>query len=109
MGRCRWSCSERLWFTLADLISRDRPADALPVYLRAIEPLRSLTGDPVYQQVANLLHKIRDGHERLGTSPQFAAYLAALRADQERKRNLIKLLDQRGFRGDGRSGHWAPG
>ena len=33
--------SDRQWLTLADLISSDRPADALPVYLRAIEPLRS--------------------------------------------------------------------
>jgi uncharacterized Zn finger protein len=89
--------SERQWLTLADLLSSDRPADVLPIYLRAIEPLRSQTGDPVYQQFAALLVKIRDCHERLGTGPQFAAYLAALRADQKRKRNLIKLLNQRGL------------
>jgi tetratricopeptide (TPR) repeat protein len=47
--------SDRQWLTLADLISSDRPADALPVYLRAIEPLRSQTGDPVYQQFAACL------------------------------------------------------
>ena len=87
--------SDRQWLALADLISSDRPADALPVYLRAIEPLRSQTGDPVYQQVAALLSKIQYCHQQLGTAPEFAAYLAALRADQKRKRNLIKLLDQR--------------
>jgi uncharacterized Zn finger protein len=65
--------------------------------LRAIEPLRSQTGDPVNQQVAGLLRKIQDCHQQLGTAPEFAAYLAALRADQKRKRNLIKLLDQRGL------------
>jgi uncharacterized Zn finger protein len=90
--------SARQWLTLADLLSGDRPADALPVYLRAVEPLRSQTGDAAYQQVAALLVKIRDCHERLGTGPQFAGYLAMLRADQKRKRNLIKLLDQRGLR-----------
>lgn len=89
--------SDRQWLTLADLISSDRPADALPIYLRAIEPLRSQTGDPVYQQVAALLSKIQYCHQQLGTAPEFAAYLAALRADQKRKRNLIKLLDQRGL------------
>ena len=89
--------SDRQWLTLADLIRSDRPADALPVYLRAIEPLRSQTGDPVYQQVAALLSKIQYCHQQLGTAPEFAAYLAALRADQKRKRNLIKLLDQRGL------------
>jgi uncharacterized Zn finger protein len=89
--------SDRQWLTLADLISSDRPADALPVYLRAIEPLRSQTGDPVYQQVAALLSKIQNCHQQLGTAPEFAAYRTALRADQKRKRNLIKLLDQRGL------------
>jgi uncharacterized Zn finger protein len=89
--------SDRQWLTLADLISSDRPADALPVYLRAIEPLRSQTGDPVYQQVAALLSKIQYCHQQLGTAPDFVAYLAALRADQKRKRNLIKLLDKRGL------------
>jgi tetratricopeptide (TPR) repeat protein len=89
--------SDRQWLTLADLISSDRPTDALPVYLRAIEPLRFQTGDPVYQQVAALLSKIQYCHQQLGTAPGFAAYLAALRADQKRKRNLIKLLDQRGL------------
>ena len=89
--------SGRQWLTLADLISSDRPADALSVYLRAIEPLRFQTGDSVYQQVAALLSKIQYCHQQLGTAPEFAAYLAALRADQKRKRNLIKLLDQRGL------------
>jgi hypothetical protein len=85
--------SDRQWLTLADLLSSDRPADALPVYLRAIEPLRSQTGHPVYQQVAAQLSKIQYCHQQLGTAPEFVAYLAALRADQKRKRNLIKLLD----------------
>jgi uncharacterized Zn finger protein len=58
----------------------------------------SQTGDPVYEQVADLLVKIRDCHQRLGTSAQFAAYLTWLRADQKRKRNLIKLLDRCGLR-----------
>ena len=37
--------SGRQWLTLADLISSDRRPDALPVSRRAIEPLRSQTGD----------------------------------------------------------------
>jgi len=89
--------SARQWLTLADLVGVDRPGDALPVYLRAVEPLRSQTGDSVYAQVADLLVKIRDCHERLGTGTQFTAYLTWLRADQKRKRNLMKLLDQRGL------------
>jgi hypothetical protein len=89
--------SESQWLTLADLVGGDRPADALPVYLRSIERLRSQTGNDVYERVAGLLAKIRDCHDRLGTASEFAAYLAWLRADQKRKRNLMKLLDQRGL------------
>ena len=39
----------------------------------AIESLRSQTGDPVCQQVAVLLAKIRDCDQRPVTAPRFAA------------------------------------
>ncbi|MFD8392070.1 hypothetical protein ACFV2N_23475 [Streptomyces sp. NPDC059680] len=39
---------------------------------------------------------MRDCPRRLGTEDDFPAYLAALRARQKRKRNLMRLLDQRG-------------
>jgi hypothetical protein len=38
-------------------------------------------GDPVCQQVAVLLARVRDSHQRLGPAPQFAVNLAALHAD----------------------------
>ncbi|MFF9511987.1 hypothetical protein ACF1BU_35715 [Streptomyces sp. NPDC014724] len=40
---------------------------------------------------------MRDCHRRLGTPDDFAAHLAALRAGQKRKRNLMRLLDQHGL------------
>jgi hypothetical protein len=46
----------------------------------AIESLRSQTSDPVCQQLAVLLAKIRDCDQRLGTAAQFAADLATLPA-----------------------------
>ncbi|WP_283844070.1 hypothetical protein [Streptomyces barringtoniae] len=39
---------------------------------------------------------MRDCPRRLGTEDAFTVYLAALRARQKRKRNLMRLLDQRG-------------
>lgn len=55
------------------------------------------TGNAVYEQLASLLLSIRDCHCRLGTKDEFTTYLIALRADQKRKRNLMRLLDQHGL------------
>ncbi|MFJ4923380.1 SWIM zinc finger domain-containing protein [Streptomyces sp. NPDC088725] len=84
----------RQWLALADLIRDDRPADALPVYLRLIEPLKKITGNANYQQIARLLSGARVCHQNLGTSEQFADYVTSLRSEQKRKRNLMKILDQ---------------
>ncbi|MCX5203130.1 hypothetical protein OG897_16940 [Streptomyces sp. NBC_00237] len=85
------------WLTLADLVREDRPADALPVYLSLIDPLKKITGDANYQRIARLLLGARECHRNLGTSQEFADYVAALRAEQKRKRNLMKVLDQHGL------------
>jgi uncharacterized Zn finger protein len=89
--------NERQWLALADLVREERPADALKVYLRVIEPRTRRTGDGNYQEIARLLLLARDCHRRLGTEAEFTAYLAALRTTQKRKRNLMSILDQRGL------------
>jgi uncharacterized Zn finger protein len=88
---------ERQWLTLADRSKDTRPADALAVYLRLIEPLRKKTGERTYQQVARLLLAVRSCHQHLGTEGEFTAYLTTLRADQRRKPNLMKALDRHGL------------
>jgi uncharacterized Zn finger protein len=93
------------WLRLADLVAADRPADALAVYRRLIEPLRPHTGDKIYEQAARLLRSARACHEALGTTAEFDRYLALFRADQKRKPNLMRLLDRHGLtarRGDSR-------
>ena len=67
------------------------------MYRQAIEPLKRVTGDDHYRQIAKLLLQARACHQRLGTAQEFTAYLAALRTDQKRKRNLMKILDQHGL------------
>ncbi|MEV5944690.1 hypothetical protein [Streptomyces sp. NPDC051994] len=88
---------DRQWLTLADRSKDTRPADALAVYLRLIEPLKQRTGGRTYQQMAQLLLTARECHQNLGTQEEFAAYLTTLRADQKRKRNLMKTLDEHGL------------
>jgi uncharacterized Zn finger protein len=85
------------WLRLADLVAAARPADALAVYRRLIEPLRSQTGDKVYEQAARLLRSARACHQALGTTAEFERYLALFRADQKRKPNLMRLLDRHGL------------
>lgn len=87
---------ERQWLALADQARAVRPADALGVYLRLAEPLMKQTGNAVYEQLTGLLLSMRDCHRRLGTEDEFTGYLAALRAGQKRKRNLMRFLDQNG-------------
>jgi hypothetical protein len=94
----RGIASEAQWLRLADLVAESRPADALAVYLRQIEPLRAETGERAYQRMARLLAAARACHAALGAEAAFGAYLAALRAEQRRKRKLISILDKRHLR-----------
>ena len=86
----------RFWKTSA-ISTASRPADALAVYLKAIEPLKAMTGDKNYRQLASLLLSIRACHQALGTTAEFTRYLTVLRMEQKRKRNLMKILDQNGL------------
>ncbi len=82
---------------LADASISIRPADALAVYLKAIAPLYELLGDDVYRRMATLLLSARACHEVLGTPDEFRRYLAVIRTDLKRKRNLMRILDQNGL------------
>ncbi|MFE2277768.1 SWIM zinc finger domain-containing protein [Streptomyces sp. NPDC059454] len=93
----RTGAHDRQWLTLADRARATRPADALGVYLRLVEPLTKETGNTVYERLVGLLLSIRDCHRRLGTEDEFAAYVTALRTAQKRKRNLMRLLDEHGL------------
>jgi hypothetical protein len=82
------------WLKLADLAAQVRPADALAVYLRQIDPLRSQAGDRAYERMARLLVSARECHRGLGTEQAFDSYLRALRAEQKRKPKLLAVLDR---------------
>jgi hypothetical protein len=84
--------SQAQWLRLADLAAERRPADALAVYLRQVQALRSEAGERAYERMARLLASARACHERLGTSAEFEEYLRALRADQKRRPKLLAIL-----------------
>ncbi|HET9170409.1 MAG TPA: SWIM zinc finger family protein [Actinospica sp.] len=89
--------SEPQRLKLAALIRADRPEEALEVYEQALAPLRPQSGEDTYRREVELLQAIRSCHTHLGTEAAFAAYLAAFRKDQRRKRNLMRLLDSVGL------------
>jgi hypothetical protein len=78
---------------LADASLTVRPAQSLEVYLEAAEPLTRQTGDAAYRKLVRLLTSARACHQALGTTGEFLRYMAELREDSKRKRNLISLLD----------------
>ncbi|MFF4346543.1 SWIM zinc finger domain-containing protein [Streptomyces sp. NPDC001530] len=88
---------DRQWQQLADLSREARPADALAVYLRLVEPLKEPTGERVYERMARLLLDARACHRALGSEDEFTAYLAALRAELKRRRKLMTILDRHGL------------
>ncbi|MGP8299119.1 hypothetical protein ACTPOK_14615 [Streptomyces inhibens] len=87
---------------LADAVREQHPADALPGYLRALTPLKQQTGHPAYERKTELLLSARACHRALGAEAEFTRYLADLRADQKRKRNLMRRLDEHGLRAGAR-------
>jgi uncharacterized Zn finger protein len=91
------AASERQWLRLADASTDSHPADALAVYRTTIGSLKVRTGDDNYQWIASLLLSARACHLALGTPDEFTRYVAALRVEQKRKRNLMKILNQNGL------------
>ncbi|MGW2782742.1 SWIM zinc finger family protein [Streptomyces populi] len=88
---------DRQWRQLADLSRETRPADALAVYLRLVEPLKEPTGERVYEQMAGLLRDVRSCHRALGTEDTFTLYLTELRTELKRRRKLMTVLDRHGL------------
>lgn len=88
--------ADHQWLTLADRIRNTRPADALPVYLRLLEPLKKSTGDAAYEQLTSLLLSLRACHRLLGTDEDFTAYATTLRTELKRKRKLMAMWDEHG-------------
>jgi uncharacterized Zn finger protein len=89
--------SEAQWVRLADASIADRPADALAVYVKAINQLTEGTGNAVYHKIAAHLLSARACHEALGTLDKFRQYLVVLKMGQKRKKNLMNILEQNGL------------
>ncbi len=90
-------CSEELWLALAKRREKTHPEDSIRIYQAHIDSLLRQTGDRVYREAIGTLETIRGLLVGSGREAAFRSLLAELRATQKRKRNLIKMLDRKGW------------
>ncbi len=90
-------CSASLWLQLAEKREKDYPRDALTIYRDHIAKLVTQTDGRAYQEAMKFLHKVRELLTVVDEAQAFQRYVAELRAAYRRKRNFIKLLDQKGW------------
>jgi uncharacterized Zn finger protein len=57
-----------------------------------VERVLAQTNSAAYEQAVKLLHQVGTIMGRLDQEPEFATYLAGVRAAHKRKRNFMKLL-----------------
>ena len=70
------------------------PGDAIPVYQEMVVTILKRSNNSAYEESVNLIRKIRELMIRQRRENEFDDYLAALRIEYKRKRNLMKLLDE---------------
>ncbi len=87
-------CTNDLWLKLAKDRAPDHPEDALPIYMKQVEPTLAAKNNGAYEEAVKYLRIIRDLMNRLGKTGEFAAYLASVRIAHKPKRNFMKLLDK---------------
>ena len=90
-------CSEDLWLALAKRRETSHPADSVRVYKGHVASLLRNTGDRVYEEAVGTLEKIRKLLARSGQEAAFRPLLTEVRATHRRKRNLMKMLDRKGW------------
>jgi uncharacterized Zn finger protein len=87
-------CSNTLWLRVAAVREEKHPNDAVPIYKEIIVTVLKQANNSAYDEALNLVRKIRELTVRIGRESEFEDYLAALRVEYKRKRNLMKLLDE---------------
>jgi uncharacterized Zn finger protein len=90
-------CSEGLWLELAKRREKTHPEDAVGIYKAHVAKLLHNTGQRVYEEALAALDRIRAILARCGQEPVFQAFVSEIRTTQKRKRNLMKMLDAKGW------------
>ena len=99
-ARCRQCehavyCEESTRLAVADRRAATHPAEALKIYLPAIEQAVARANTADYERAANLLVTLRGVCQR--ADRDYGAEVARLKAAHSRKRNFMAALRQRGL------------
>ena len=93
-----FGCDDKLWLTLARAREKTHPLDVIPVYEREVATQIETKKNAGYKSAVGLS---RDGFARCrskaGTPEIFEQLLASVRVTHKPKRNLMALLDQKGW------------
>jgi len=88
-------CSNDLWLKLAAAREKEHPEDAVPIYWEQARKIVAARTNGVYEDAVELLEKTAALMHRMNRSEEFTRNLEALRNEYRRKRNFLKLLDQK--------------
>lgn len=93
----RGGCSGSVSMRLARACQDQRPLEVVPLYQKKIESLIDAKDNRSYAEAVELLGQVGELFASAGQGTGFADYVAGVRRRHKPKRNLIKLLDSRGW------------
>lgn len=90
-------CRRDLWLELARRREAEHPLDAIPIWQQEVERQIAVKKNHAYAEAVQLIARVGRLLEAAGRAEDFTPYVTGLRATHKPKRNLMKLLDQRGW------------
>ena len=91
-------CDDRIWMTLARAREVDHPLDAIPIYARAAVGQIDTKKNGGYRAAVELLARIRTLATNADEPQRFTDLLTTITTEHARKRNLMALIDKKGWR-----------
>lgn len=92
-----YGCEQRLWLTLARAREPTHPLDSVPVYEREALAQIDTKKNGGYRNAVDYLERIRRLAIAGGEPQRFDRLLVAVRVKHKPKRNLMALLDKKGW------------
>lgn len=90
-------CSTALWLDLARCREKDHPLDAVTIFEQDVERLIAAKNNNAYRQAVDTMAHVAELMRAAAQPQAFEGYAAGVRARHKPKRNLMKLLDARGW------------
>ena len=96
-GALAFGCGRETWMTLARAREKTHPLDAIDVYGPEVLALIDRKKTSYYESAVDLLYRIRCLADSADEPERFTELLERVRTEHRAKRNLKKLLDERGW------------